>query len=276
MLNIGDFSKLTHVSVRMLRYYDEHGLLKPDRTDKYTGYRIYSVNQLPKLQKIVMLRDLNFSVAEIAEILNNWSDDFLIERFQKKIQETEQSILSEQRLINKIKTAIGDTCKKQIDVHYNVTIKTIPSCNIVSLRRKVPSYFSEGELWDELIQFVLREHIEIENRGYQNVTIYHDQEHMESDIDIEVACIVKKAGIDKDGFIFRELKSVDNMACMMVYGPYDNLPGAYRDFIYWLDEHSQYEIDGLNRQVVVVGRTDTPDPNGYLTEIQIPVHKKEE
>jgi hypothetical protein len=89
LLNIGNFSKLTQVSVRMLRYYDEHGLLKPDH-----------------------LRDMNFSVAEITEILKNWSDDFLIGQLQKKIQETEQSILSGQRLIEKIQTAIGDTRKK--------------------------------------------------------------------------------------------------------------------------------------------------------------------
>ncbi|HWQ73018.1 MAG TPA: helix-turn-helix domain-containing protein [Desulfitobacteriaceae bacterium] len=102
---MGNFSKLTQVSVRMLRYYDEHGLLKPDHTDKFTGYRLYSVRQLPELQKIIMLRDMNFSVAEITEILKNWSDDFLIGQLQKKIQETEQSILSGQRLIEKIQTS---------------------------------------------------------------------------------------------------------------------------------------------------------------------------
>lgn len=274
MLNIGNFSKLTQVSVRMLRYYDEHGLLKPDHTDKFTGYRLYSVKQLPELQKIIMLRDMNFSVAEITEILKNWSDDFLIEQLQKKIQETEQSILSGQRLIEKIQTAIGDTRKKQIDIHFNVAIKPIPSYKVVSVRRKIPTYFSEGELWDELEQFVRREHIEIEKHSYNNVAIYHDEEHMDSDADVEVAYIVKKAGEDKNGFTFRELESIDTMACMMVYGPYDNLPGAYRDFVYWLDEHGQYEMTGLSRQVAIVSRTDTSDPKGYLTEIQIPVQIK--
>ncbi len=276
MLNIGAFSKLTQVSVRMLRYYDEHGLLKPDHTDKCTGYRMYSVKQLPDLQKIIMLRDLNFSVAEIAEILRNWSDDFLIQQMQEKIHETERSILSERRLIERIKAAIGDACKRQIDLHYNVTIKSIPSYTVVSLRRKIPGYFSEVELWDELEQFLCRERIEIEKRGYNNVAIYHDEEHVENDVDVEVAYIVKKLEKSKDGFTFRQLESVDNMACMMVYGPYDNLSGAYRDFVYWLDEHAQYEMTGLSRQVAVVNRTDTHDPNGYLTEIQIPVRIKEQ
>lgn len=274
MLNIGNFSKLTQVSVRMLRYYDEQGLFKPDHTDRLTGYRLYSVRQLPDLQKIIMLRDLNFSVSEITEILKNWSDDFLTEQLQKKIQETEQSILSAHRLIEKIRTAIDDANKKQIEIHFNVTMKSIPSYNVVSLRRKIPAYFSEGELWDELEQFVRSEHIEIEKHSYNNVAIYHDEEYMDSDADVEVAYIVKKAGKGKDGFTFRELESIDHMACMMVYGPYDNLPGAYRDFLYWLAEHNQYEMTGLGRQVAVVNRTDTSDPNGYLTEIQIPVQIK--
>lgn len=275
MLNIGDFSKLTHVSVRMLRYYDEHGLLKPDRTDKYTGYRMYSAKQLPDLQRIIMLRDLNFSIAEITEVLKNWSNDFLVDQLHNKIHEKEQTIAAEKRLIERIKATISATCKKQIEVHYNVTIKSIPSCNIISLRRKVPTYFSEGELWDELSQFVSREHIDIERHSYNNVAIYHDEEHMESDVDEEVAFIVKKIGINKDGFTFRELECVDNMACMMVYGPYDNLPGAYKDFIYWLDDHSQYEMKGLSRQITVIDKSDTTDPNSYLTEIQIPVQLKQ-
>ncbi len=47
MFRIGEFSKLTQVSVRMLRYYDEMGLLKPSETDKFTNYRLYSAARYP-------------------------------------------------------------------------------------------------------------------------------------------------------------------------------------------------------------------------------------
>jgi len=53
MFRIGEFSKLTQVSIRMLRYYDETGLLKPAQIDKFTGYRLYSVDQIPTLHRIV-------------------------------------------------------------------------------------------------------------------------------------------------------------------------------------------------------------------------------
>ena len=58
MLKIGDFSKLSRVSIRMLRYYDEIGLLKPAVTDRFTDYRYYSESQLPTVCRITALRDM--------------------------------------------------------------------------------------------------------------------------------------------------------------------------------------------------------------------------
>jgi DNA-binding transcriptional MerR regulator len=60
MFRIGEFSKLTQVSIRMLRYYDETGLLKPAETDRFTNYRLYSIAQIPVLNKIIFMRDLGF------------------------------------------------------------------------------------------------------------------------------------------------------------------------------------------------------------------------
>lgn len=62
MFKIGEFSRLSRVSVRMLRHYDQLGLLTPSQTDSFTGYRYYSANQLPRLNRILALRDLGFSL----------------------------------------------------------------------------------------------------------------------------------------------------------------------------------------------------------------------
>lgn len=67
MLRIGDFSRLSRVSIRMLRYYDETGLLKPDRVDDFTGYRYYNEEQLLKVGKINALKDMGFGVNAITE-----------------------------------------------------------------------------------------------------------------------------------------------------------------------------------------------------------------
>ena len=65
MLKIGEFSKLSRVSVRMLRHYDEIGLLPPASIDSATGYRYYSEDQLPVAGRITALRDIGFGLGEI-------------------------------------------------------------------------------------------------------------------------------------------------------------------------------------------------------------------
>jgi len=70
MLKIGDFSRLSQVSVKTLRYYDEVGLLKPTQVDQVSGYRYYSVAQLRQLHRILALRDLGFSLEQIAHVLD--------------------------------------------------------------------------------------------------------------------------------------------------------------------------------------------------------------
>ncbi len=66
MMKIGDFSKLSRVSIKALRYYDEMGLLKPIEIDRFTGYRYYSASQLSSLNRIIALKDMGFSLEQIA------------------------------------------------------------------------------------------------------------------------------------------------------------------------------------------------------------------
>jgi DNA-binding transcriptional MerR regulator len=71
LCKIGDFSKIGQVTVRMLRHYDELGLLKPAYVDRLTDYRYYSIEQLPKLNRLLALKDLGFSLVQIAALLND-------------------------------------------------------------------------------------------------------------------------------------------------------------------------------------------------------------
>ena len=105
MFKIGEFSKLTQVSIRMLRYYDETGLLKPAETDQLTNYRLYSLEQIPILNKIIFLRNLGFQVSEIALILNQWDNTFVTQQLEHKRLEIERSIKTEQEKLAKIELA---------------------------------------------------------------------------------------------------------------------------------------------------------------------------
>ncbi|WP_312373120.1 MerR family transcriptional regulator, partial [Lachnoclostridium sp.] len=80
MLRIGDFSKLSRISIRMLRHYDEIGLLVPENIDVLTNYRYYSECQLPIADRITALKDMGFSLASILEILKNYEDSKALAR----------------------------------------------------------------------------------------------------------------------------------------------------------------------------------------------------
>ncbi len=69
MYKIGDFSRLGQVSTRMLRHYDQLGLLRPSQVDRFTSYRYYTIDQLSRLHRIVALKDLGFSLEQVAELL---------------------------------------------------------------------------------------------------------------------------------------------------------------------------------------------------------------
>ena len=71
MLNIGEFARLGPISPRMLRHYDETGLVTPARVDPHTGYRWYDISQLRRLHRLLALRDLGFSLDQSRSVLDD-------------------------------------------------------------------------------------------------------------------------------------------------------------------------------------------------------------
>ena len=233
MFRIGEFSKLTQVSIRMLRYYDEVGLLKPAEVDKWTGHRSYSVDQIPRLNKILYLRDSGLNVSEI-ELAKN-----------------------------EIQGGKGV-------FHYNISVKSIPAYQVLSLRRIVPTYYSEADLWSEISSFASKQKIEIESDTF---SIYHDTDFKEQNVDIELCVPVKKTGKSTEPFRFRMTEPVPTMACTMVYGEFSNIKGVYLGFAEWLQENSQYRMANPMRQIVHRGPWNENTPEKYLIEIQMPLER---
>ena len=267
MFRIGEFSKLTQVSVRMLRYYDEAGLLKPAEVDRWTGHRLYSVEQIPRLDRIRYLRDSGFLISEIALALE-MDDHALLAALDKKCLEIEQTIQKEQERLLKIAVAKEEIQGSKSELHYHISMKSIPACQVLSLRRTVPTYYSEGDLWKELSAFAEKEEIEISSDTF---TIYHDTEYREQDVDMELCAPVKKAGENREPFCFRMTEAVPAMASTMVYGEFSNIKKAYLAFAKWLQKNSNYQMSAPVRQIVHRGPWNENDPAKYLTELQIPV-----
>lgn len=271
MFRIGEFSKLTQVSIRMLRYYDETGLFKPADIDRDTNYRLYSAKQIVTLNKIVFLRDLGFSTSEIAVALAKWDDDFISKSLDSKRREIETRIQSGQEKLSRIEIAQRDIRMDRIAVNYSVSLKSIPSYQVFSLRRIVPDYYAESMLWKELSAFAKENQIPISDNTF---TIYYDEEYREQDVDMEVCAPVARFGTNIGGFTYRNTKPIPIMACTLVNGPFTNIAGAFYAFADWLQGHNQYRMIGHTRQIVHRGPWNEESPDRYLTEIQIPLKKR--
>ena len=135
MLRVGDFSKLAHVTVKTLRHYDDLGLLRPVWTDRYTGYRYYALDQLPRLNRILALKDMGFSLAQVRQLLDgSLPPDELRRLFVQKQRELAEQVRAEQERLARVDQRIH-----QIELEgrlplQDVTLKAIPALRTASLR----------------------------------------------------------------------------------------------------------------------------------------------
>lgn len=270
MFRIGEFSKLMQISVRMLRYYDETGLLKPAEIDPWTGYRMYSVEQIPVLNKIIYLRDSGFNVAETAAALYSDNNITTIEQLNKKYTEITANIQMEQTKLKKIEIARNELLHGKPEISYNISTKSIPGYPVLSLRKVIPNYYAEDKLCEELFEFAKQHKVEISDHTF---SIYHDKDYREENVDVELCTVVKKAGQNMGSFHFRYTEPISILACTMVYGDFSNISSAYLSMARWLQLNSQYKMRGSNRQIVHRGPWNEKNPQDYLTEIQIPLEK---
>jgi DNA-binding transcriptional MerR regulator len=106
VLSIGDFSQITHLSVKTLRRYHEAGLLQPAEVDPYTGYRYYAATQVPTAQVIRRFRELGMPVREIGELLATTDPQARstliaahLERLENQLGQTRAAVTSLRRLL---------------------------------------------------------------------------------------------------------------------------------------------------------------------------------
>src|SRR4030095_11388072 len=126
MFKVGEFSRLSRVSVRMLRYYDQLGLLTPSQTDPFTNYRYYSAEQLPRLNRILALRDLGFSLEQIAEMLDDdLSQEQLLGMLKLKRVELEQQMQMEESRLARLEARIRQLNVSRRQVPYDVILRSI-------------------------------------------------------------------------------------------------------------------------------------------------------
>lgn len=271
MIKIGDFSKLAMVSVRMLRYYDEHGLLSPVEIDKFTGYRYYNAGQLSEISSIKLLKGMGVSLSEIKMLKDEGFDRQKMLSVLKKCYEKNQNELSEINL--RLKTLEKTICRLERNdfmPNYNVVLKTMPKRNVVSLREKIARYQDEGDLWKKLYSNIAKNGIKLLNPCYP-VSVYMDNEYKEAYPGIEVQVSVDGEYEDTEQLKF---KAVEEMQVISVTftGEYDQITEVYSAMAQWI-ETNNYDFNGNMFLIYIKSPSEAKSSDEYVSELCIPVRK---
>lgn len=270
MLKIGDFSLTGRVSVRTLRHYDDLGLLRPARVDPATGYRFYAIGQLPRLHRILALKELGLSLEEIAAVLEDGpSPADLRAMLERKRAEVRRLVESEQARLARISAHLDQIEREEIMEGYDVLLKPVPAQRVATLRETLPAYPAIGRLFDELRAYVY-------GNGLQAgawTSLWHCPEFQERDVDGEAAVVIDDPLPlpPHPRIVPAELPAVPAMACAIHHGPYASLNRAYAALGAWLAANG-YRTVGPTREVYHHGGPDQHDPS-YVTELQFPVAK---
>ncbi len=272
MIRIGDFSKLSHVSVKALRLYDELGLLKPVLVDTFTSYRYYEFNQLARLYRILALKDLGLSLEEIGRLLES---DVSVEQLRGMLTlrqaEIRQRVQEDEDRLERVARWLEHLTEEQPMSVHAVVIKTVESFKVASVRGVVPQPPDQGVLWGDLLAFIDQNKVRMNGAP---IAIYHDPESRERDWDIEV-CMPVAEGVPDSGRVkIQTLPRVETMACVVHHGPFATLPTAYDSLAKWIDENG-YRIVGPGREInlrLPDKPGDQNDPN-TVNEVQYPVEK---
>lgn len=272
MLRIGDFSKLSRISIRMLRHYDEIGLLHPDSVDEDTGYRYYSEAQLPLAGRIQTLKSLGFGLSVIREILNKYEDSKEMEQFllvKKKELETEAE--ATRHKLTLLDSTLKWLRKDGNFMDYNVSLKTIPERYVASVRQVIPAYDCEGMLWETLAREAGPQKIQHASPSY-GLAVFHDEEHKEHDPDVEIQISVVGEYQDTEHVKFKTVPPID-IASATYKGSYDQITRVNEAVANWVVENG-YDFNGKSFCIYHVSPNETSDPEELVTEVCFPVKKK--
>ena len=271
MLKIGEFSKLSRISIRMLRYYDEMGLLVPETIDLFTGYRYYSEAQLFTAGRITALKDMGFKLCDTAELLKRWEDRELLEQcLLDQREETRLQAEEAARRLRLLDTAL-ERLRKDEPMNYDVTVKTIPERYVASVRQLIPCYEREGDLWGILMQEIAGMRIQDGDPCLCSAT-FHDGEYKESNVDVEVQKSVKGTFPDTEHVKFKAVPAVQ-VASAVCKGSYDQMGEATAAVVSWVEANG-YAFDGPSFFIYHVSPHETNNPEEFVTELCYPVRKK--
>jgi DNA-binding transcriptional MerR regulator/predicted transcriptional regulator YdeE len=265
LFTIGEFSKVTGLTIKTLRFYHEQGLLNPAAIDPETGYRYYDGSRVETARIITELRRLDFSLAEIGEILRSCADDTdLLQSLQRQRQSIESRMRHDREVSRRLDQLISherEVRETMQNATFEVQQKTLEPMLIAGVRMK-GKYSDCGRGFARIGKRLGRQ---ICGKAF---LLHYDAEFREDDADFE-ACLPIRKGEPSDGISVRELPG-GKCVTLMHEGPYDELGRSYARILKHVKSNG-YEIEMPTREIYLKGpgMIFRGNPKKYLTEIQI-------
>jgi DNA-binding transcriptional MerR regulator len=264
MFRIGDFSKLSQVSVKALRFYDEVGLLKPTYVDRDTGYRYYSAALLPRLNRILAFKELGFSLEEISHLLEG---DLPVDRVKELLEnrqaELKRRIDRERERLSEVEAWLSQIERAGRTPDYEVTVKRVAPRLVASVRDTLSSYADADELFEEI-----RSNLRQRGAPLERGAVWHTCADQRKSIECEAIVFLREPVRATGRIRVYELPGA-SVACVIHQGSDETCERAYVAARSWIKSHD-YAVAGPNRELYWQGGVAQSDGSG-VTEIQYPI-----
>jgi DNA-binding transcriptional MerR regulator len=279
MFKIGEFSRIGQVSVRMLRHYDKMRLLTPKEVDKFTGYRYYTLDQLPRLNRILALKDLGLSLEEIADLIeNDLSPQQLRGMLIMKQAQIQQALVDEQKRLQRVANRLRQIETEDQPSPYEMLIKDVEPMILVKTHAIVPNMDEMPIYRCGMFEEV---HGWLEGYGVEpaapEVMIYHLWEYREEDIEIEVGVPIPEDAADElrdripQGLMLQHYRNAEPVVTTVHSGPIYDIGQAVVALAAWVKDNN-YEFAGPIFEHHLSGReTSKTDFDNITFEFHIPV-----
>lgn len=270
MFSIGDFARHGRVSVRMLRHYDAIGLLPPAHVDQVTGYRSYAAQQLSRLNRIVALKDLGFTLQQVQSILD---DKVNVEELRGMLR------LRQADLQSQITTDTARLAQVEARLHIiesegtmptdDIQIKRIPGVRVAELTATVASFEPESispviqPLYDELCGRLDRAGVTPSGPPIA----YYENSPDGDGILVHAALPVNADAQQDHDFAIVDLPEIEQAATILHRGSMDNVMPTIQTLARWIDAHG-HRSAGYNRELYIETGDDL---DGWVTELQEPL-----
>jgi len=270
VFSIGEFSTITGLSIKTLRFYHEKELLIPSIVDPGSGYWYYDHPNIEKARIIAYFRKLEFSLHEIKDILDHYDDQAdILEYLERQKDVIESKIKQHKNILVSLDNIIFNE-REAIQAMQNSTFqveeKVLEPMLIAGVRMK-GRYCDCGKGF-ALLGKKLGRHLD-----GKPLNLYYDGEYREDDADMEPCFPIRKA-VEVEGVSVRELPG-GRCVSLLHRGPYDELGRSYEKILAYIREKG-YQSLLPSREVYIKGpgMILKGNPNNYLTEIQIMIQEE--